>query len=178
MPEVLLNGSPDLTACSENVQYLALKSVRRRTAGTGLVAEVEMTVPTLFNPATGPRGAYERQRTFPVLKRSTLVSAAGDATVWTPASGKAVRLIGFSVIMDPATTTAAGSLVTLKDITVANVVDDVLALPIAATNNPFRAVSILPGNGVLFPTGDALGINLSAAATAGGVYVNLLGCEE
>jgi hypothetical protein len=129
--------------------------------------------PSRYNPSTG---LAESQRTPTVWKKSALIASIGATALWTPAAAKRIRLMGFSVVVDPATTTAAGSLVTVAD--GATGLDDVIALPIAATNNPFRAAGILPSNGWLLPVGDVLNVILSAAATAGGVYVNAWGCEE
>ena len=151
---------------------------KKRTHG-GLKAVARLSVPVYVNFAQGGiNGKAELQRTMTFLQRSTEISAAGPTTLRTPAAGRAIRILGFSVVIDPATTTAAGSLVTLVDSTASVTLDDVIALPTAATNVPYRAAAPLPGNGLLLPVGDVLTVNLSAAATAGGVYVNVWGCEE
>jgi hypothetical protein len=130
--------------------------------------------PVLLNTSTG---LPEIQRTASVIKRTTLLATIGDTAVWTPSTGKRFRWMGFSVVVDPATTTAAGSLVTIKD--GATIIDDVIALPVAASNIPFRSFGFLQGNGYLSTAvGNVLNVNLSAAATAGGVYVNVWGTEE
>jgi len=159
---------------SENYGAIYPTDVSRDENGK-LLAGASFTIPRmLYNP---PLGTTELQRTASIIKRSGLISAAGNTALWTPATGKRFRWMGFSVVVDPATTTAGGSLVTILD--GSTTIDDVIALPIAASNIPFRAFGFLSGNGYLSTgIGNVMNLNLSSAATAGGVYVNVWGTEE
>ena len=169
---------PDRYFNSPVTELVPEGGMRKRREG-GLKAVARLSIPAYVNFGQGGiNGKAELQRTMSFLQRSTIISAAGPTTLRTPAAGRAIRILGFSVVIDPATTTAAGSLVTLVDSTASVTLDDVIALPTAATNVPYRAAAPLPGNGLLLPVGDVLTVNLSAAATAGGVYVNVWGCEE
>jgi len=105
------------------------------------------------------------------------ITAAGVTAVWTPTLGKRARVRGFSVIVDPATTSAAGSLLTLTDGGAA--VDDFLFLGVAAPAVPLRWQAPLPGEGLRSSAvNNVIGVNLSAALTAGAVYINIWGVEE
>jgi len=112
-----------------------------------------------------------------ILVRSGVISAAGATTLWTPKTNKSVRVKGFSVIVDPVTTTAAGSLVTLTD--GGNSVDNFLFVGATVGTGPHRFPCPLPGEGLLSAApNNIIGVNLSAALTAGGIYVNIWGVEE
>ena len=129
---------------------------------------------TLYNPLTG-KG--ETKRTLTKIIPTALISAAGNTAIWTPAAGKKFRLIGFSVVVRGDTTTAAGSLVTLLD--GATTIDNVCWLATTVATQPNRWSEPLPGNGYLSAAANnILYANLSAAATAGGIYINVWGCEE
>lgn len=152
--------------------------MRKRKEG-GLKAVARLSVPTYVNFGLGGiNGKTELQRTMTFLQPSGKISAAGGTALRTPPAGRAIRILGFSVVIDPATTTAAGSLVTLVDSTASVTLDDIIALPTSAPGVAARFAAQLPGNGLLLPVNDVLSVNLSAAATAGGVYVNVWGCEE
>lgn len=112
-----------------------------------------------------------------ILLHSGPITAAGVTAVWTPQLNKSVRVRGFSVIVDPATTSVAGSLLTLTDGGVA--VDDFLFLGVAAPGVPLRWQCPLPGDGLLSDApNNVIGVNLSAALVTGAVYVNVWGVEE
>lgn len=101
----------------------------------------------------------------------------GNNVIWTPQLNCRWRLRGVSITVDPATTTTAGSVVTLMD--GANKLDDLLVLGTAAFVGPFRAASSIPGEGIrsALPN-NTLSVNLSAAVLTGGLYVNVWGIEE
>jgi hypothetical protein len=169
---------PDRYFATRVSELIPEGGLKKRTSG-GLKAVARLSVPVYVNFGLGGvNGQAELQRTMNFLAPSLLLSSAGVHTVRTPAPGRAIRILGFSVVVDPATTTAAGSMVYLYDATSTAVLDNIVALQTAATNTPFRSSAPLPGNGLLLPVNDVLAINLSAAATAGGVYVNVWGCEE
>lgn len=112
-----------------------------------------------------------------VLIDSAVITAAGQTVLWTPAIGKRARVMGFSIVVNPATTTAAGSLVTIQDGAVD--VENVLYLGIAAPAVPGRWAEVFPDNGYLsVAPNNTISVNLSAALTAGGIYINIWGTEE
>jgi len=131
------------------------------------------TQPTLYNPKTGKS---EAQRSMTIIKASALIASIGSTAIWTPAAGRAVRILGFSVVVSTLTTTAAGSLVTIKE--GATTIDNLIHLAVAAPAVPIRWAAPLPQNGYLAAKDAVINVDLSAAATAGGVYVNIWGCEE
>ena len=106
------------------------------------------------------------------------ITALGATTIWTPTTGKRARVRGFSVIVDPATTTVAGSLISLLDGGAA--VDDFLFIGVGPqTQTPLRWQAPLPGNGLRSAAvNNVIAVNLSAALTAGGIYINVWGTEE
>ena len=53
---------------------------------------------TLYNPSTGKD---EAQRTMTIIKHSADITAAGQTALWTPSAGKRVRVMGFSIVVDP-----------------------------------------------------------------------------
>jgi hypothetical protein len=112
-----------------------------------------------------------------LIFHSGAITAAGPTAVWIPTAGKRARVKGFSIIVDPATTSAAGSLCTILDGAAA--VDDFLALGVAAPAVPLRWQAPLPGEGLRSAAANnVINVNLSAALTAGEVYVNIWGVEE
>lgn len=178
-----LTGNPDPSMLADGT-INPIKAVRIRKKNP---VELEANIVLNYDPATGAythptlynvvTGAGETQRSMTTWKKAGPLTTLGDQTVWTPAAGKAVRLLGLSIVVDPATTTTAGSVVTLKDITNVIVYDYLVNLGIAAAAIN-RIQAPLSPNGYKFPPGAAIGINLSAAALAGGVYINMWGCEE
>lgn len=169
---------PDRFFSSPVTELVPEGGMRKRKQG-GLKAVARLSIPAFVNFGQGGiNGKSELQRTMTFLAPSGKISAAGGTALRTPPSGRAIRIFGFSVVLDPTTTTAAGSLVTLVDSTASVTLDNLLALPTSAPGVPYRAAAQLPGNGILLPANDVLSVNLSAAATAGGVYVNVWGVEE
>jgi len=175
-----LAGNPDPSIFSELLQ--AIKSVRLRVRSP---TESEANLVLGYDPSTGAfvgaqyynpaTGAAEAARTPTVLKKSAVITT-GTTALWTPAAGKRIRWMGVSVTLDPATTTTAGSVITIADGVTG--IDDLLVLGITAPNIPFRTSSVIGGNGILLPVGDVLNVICSATLNAGGVYVNVWGCEE
>lgn len=150
---------------------------RRRKKG-GYAGKLDMVIPQYLDPdLNGKYGQFVPQYAANVIHRSGEITAAGNSTVWTPAPGRSIRLMGFSVLVDPLTTTAAGALVNIIDITANNILDDAVILGTAAPGVPFVSQRLGPPNGIQLPVGDVLGIVLSAACTAGGIEVNFYGCE-
>lgn len=173
-PSVLVDGSTN-----------PIKAARLRKKSAN---EIEVNTVVCFDPSTGQygcpqianlsTGTAEAQRAMTVWKKAGPLTTAADQTIWTPSAGKRVRLLGVSIVVDPTTTSAAMSLITLKDITNATVYDYLLALNTTAPATPYRAQAPLSPNGYLFPKDAAIGIAIGSALTAGGVYVNMWGTEE
>lgn len=108
---------------------------------------------------------------------SVIITAAASTTLWIPTIGKRARIKGFSIAVDPATTSAAGCLITLTDGGVA--IDNIVALGVGAPGTPLRFAGAFPGEGLRSSgVNNLVAVNLSAALTAGGVYLNVWGVEE
>jgi len=178
-----LTGIPDSSIFTDGVG-LPIGSIWNRLKSP---VEGEAHIMLSFDPTTGAwvqtylynslTGKGEAQRTVTKLIPSGLISNIGTTVLWTPAAGKKFRLLGFSVIIRVDTTTAAGSLITLLD--GATPIDNVCWIAATVTTQPNRWSAPLPGNGYLSTAaGNVLYVNCSAALTAGGIYINVWGCEE
>jgi hypothetical protein len=111
----------------------------------------------------------------PQVWNSALATAAGPTALWTPAGGKKFRLMGFSFAIPSIATSVAGVIINLLDAAAA--VGYVAA--IGATTTAFAGTVVFNGNGYLSAAiNQVLNINLSAAITAGAVYVTAWGTEE
>jgi hypothetical protein len=121
---------------------------------------------------------FDRARVANVFK-TVQVSAAGDTTLWTPAAGKKFRLMGLAY-----TNTMANGGAGVVAVT-ALVKDNADAFLTFTFGTPVGIATNLPGNTILLGNGklssaanNSLVINLSAAAAAGILAVNVWGTEE
>ena len=137
---------------------------------------VDQVVDNVYNPATS---AFEAQRTPTVFKYAA-ASAAGNTAVWTPASGKKFRLMGFILVPSAGLAAAGQTLLKLTDGATDWGMDLLIYLPIAASIVAQAPIIVnLPGNGHLSTTADnVLNANLSAALTAGAFSITAWGTEE
>lgn len=181
-----LTGNPDINVFVESTTA-PLKAVRLRTRGP---VDADANLILCFDPSTGmfaspqivnfSTGSAEARRAITSIKTTgaSLILAAGDNSTWAPAAGKKVRLKMIDVVVDGLTTTTAGSLITLKDITGASTVMILESLDIVAPGGVIKHNIQIPDNGYLFPSGHTIGINISAVLNAGGISVTLWGNEE
>ncbi len=116
--------------------------------------------PMLYNGATS-----DRQRTPATFKTFTISSALGAETaIWTPASGKKFRVMGWSIYSDTATA------ITLRD----NTAGSVIYRTGASANAPIHSPPF--GNGILSTSANnVLTIQATTAATFSGT---VFGTEE
>lgn len=125
---------------------------------------------------------WTRQRIATILK-SNVANAAGDTAVWTPASGKRVRLIRYQIeIPNSATMATAGELtVKIRDASTEISRQHTIYIPSTpgSTLGAWRSGWIRCGNGYLSSTANnVLNVNLSSALTSGKITINMEGIEE
>ena len=124
--------------------------------------------------AVSNAGVAEVLRT-PLKWSAASANAINSTTLWDPAAGKKFRLMGFSWAIPSTATSAAGSIVSLLD--QAATVCYVAA--IGATTGAQSGCVNFAGNGYLSATVDnILYFQLSAAFTAGAIYMTAWGTEE
>lgn len=165
---------------SERIASIFPPKIRKRAENDGLEAEASLCVPLLLVPSTGePNGHFEAPRS-PSTFKSVAATGAGSTALWTPATGKSFRILGFTIIPAGGLAAAGQEVISLYDGSASMGIDMTVYLPIAASvaNQPPICVT-LPGNGYLSNTpGNVLNVNLSAAVTAGAVSVSVWGTEE
>lgn len=181
-----LSGNPDPNAFVESTTA-PLKAVRLRTDGpVEAIANLVMN----YDPSTGqfacPKfintttGIAECDRCITEIRTTgaALVTAAGVTNIFPPGTGYAARIRMIDIVIDGATTTAAGSLLTLYDVTLTTAWTILESFPVAAPGGMIKHTIVIPGNGYKFPKNSIVGINLSAALTAGGISVTFYGNKE
>jgi len=116
----------------------------------------------------------ELVRTPSIFKTGT-ANAIGSTALWTPAAGKKFRVMGYTFTLPSTATSAAGTVITLKDDATS-----VFTIIVMGTTSGALSGSVeLPGNGYLSTAADnVLNINCSAALTAGQIAVSVWGTEE
>lgn len=182
--EIIFQGVPVPGALSENPGSVFVEGIDRnenqqlQVAGKIVIpydrSERIFIMPAsqkLLKPSTG---AYESQRTLDTFKMAA-ITAAGDSAIWTPTTGKRFRLMGFTFFIPSTATTAAGSVVKIKD----GATDLMNIVSVGASTGVIAQTVNLPGNGYLSAAVDnVLNLNISGAFTAGGITITLWGCEE
>lgn len=129
------------------------------------------TATLIFNSA-----GFEDQRNANVFK-SVVATAAGDTAVWTPASGKKFRLMGYAVSVCGTLAVLGVEVIQLRDS--ATVIARHAAAVGATVLGDTQFGQVYNGNGQLSAlVNNVLNVNLGTAMTAGGVYVNAWGTEE
>ena len=132
----------------------------------------------LFNGAT-----WDRVRTPSVFKTGT-ATAAGNTAVWTPTAGKKFRLMRYQIEVQEGSTLGAGAndVIKFQDATTdIGFIHDVFipAAALATMGVLYQSGWIDLGNGILSAAANnVLNINIGTVLTAGGVRVNVAGCEE
>lgn len=122
--------------------------------------------------------SFDRRRVANVFK-TVQVSASGDTILWTPASGKKFRLMGMSYTNTMANGGAGIVAVTIliKDGSSTILTFSVATSTAIAVAQPPLMLSF--GNGILSSTANNnLVANMSAAASAGILAINVWGTEE
>jgi hypothetical protein len=135
-------------------------------------------VQQLVNSTTGnPEGV----RTATVYK-NIYATGAGPTALWTSGAGKKWRILGGQITISQTTATAAGPfIIRLLDVAA----DTGIGVTLSTGVLPATAASLVVlnlaniGNGILAAaTNTALNVDLSNACTAGGVSIQVWGCEE
>lgn len=120
--------------------------------------------------------AWDRARGNNVNK-TVLVTAAGDTTIWDPAAGKRVRLMGLSISASGTAAALVADLLKLTDGTGGTVVwQGYIAVNTTVTGD--TQISANFGNGILLTADNNLVANLATAFASGGAAVNAWGTEE
>lgn len=120
--------------------------------------------------------SYDRVRVANVFK-NTVQTATGPTTIWTPAGGKRIRLMGFTLSIS-GTLAALGTL-TIQLLDVAAVIDTHFATVNSATPLGDTQIGVDLGQGqLLAAANDILRIQLSNAMLTGGVAIKAWGTEE
>lgn len=132
--------------------------------------------------AYGFDGTQWHRIRVPTGFHSAAATASGATTLWTPATGKRFRIMGYDFqITGNATQSVAGLFtVTLLDGATDIQMTHSLYVPSAAGQSlSFDSGWHNFGNGYLsLAVNNVLSINLSATLTAGTVRVNVMGCDE
>jgi hypothetical protein len=140
------------------------------------------TAPVLTFPLVYSGTTWERLR-VPTTVRTAAVTATGTTTLWTPAGGKKFRLMRALVLLAGNAATAGGAVLTveLRDgATPVGLTYDVYVPAAGGTTvGGWTPGWVDLGNGVLSAAANnVLGVNLSAALSAGTVRVVVCGTEE
>jgi len=180
MPVIVIDPSTSPVPARGKIAITGLDgSVNADTRQLTVITPDNVTAPTTYNavktisvPMLAKFGVgWEAQRTPSIFKTASL-GAAG--TIWDPAAGKIVRIMGLHIQI-PANVTTAGA-------GVAYITLDAVAIfgfYIGATNTAQNIVIQFPGNGKLSTTVDNIvEFAPTAALTAGSIYFNLWGSEE
>ena len=127
----------------------------------------------LYNPATGQ---FQTIRT-PTVFKPVQVSAAGNTAVWTPASGKKFRLMGFVISVAASLAAAGEEVIELLDSATEIAVFSVPLQSTIAQTNPI--IVHLNGDGYLSAAANnVLNVNLGTVLASGHVSVFAYGTEE
>jgi hypothetical protein len=125
-----------------------------------------------FNGAT-----WDRTRGANVFK-SVVVSAAGDTTIWTPAAGKKVRLMGLSISASGTAAALVANLLKIQDAAAGpNLWQGFIAVATTVTGDTQIYVDFGQGQ-LLSAINHVLNANLATAFATGGAAVNAWGTEE
>lgn len=152
-----------------NVEVIGARS----DTGTGFTSVPTQPV-SAINHVLNFGVIFEPVRTPNTFKLAN-AAAIGSTALWTPAAGKKFRILGFSVFIPSISTSAAGSVVSLLD----NAAAFTYAAAIGATTAVVALTVALGPNGFLSAAANnVLNISLSAAFTAGAIYVSAWGTEE
>jgi hypothetical protein len=157
------------------------------TNGTGGPQSPRVTVQGAIrstNPASG--SPFVAVRTPDVFKTLANDTTSGNTAIWTPASGRKFRLMGYQVIVpgNAVYATTAGTLtVTFQDATTATPFTHVVQVPTTAVNGVlYNSGWISLGNGFVSSTANnALNVNLALGGTGAltaGATVNVCGVED
>jgi hypothetical protein len=120
-------------------------------------------------------GQGSRVLRAPTLTYSATVTAAGNAAIWTPASGRTFVLLGVLVSVNNTTTSAAGIVVSLRD----GATDILTNLCDIGTTTAGITNTVSFGFGISSAAADnVLYVNLNAATTAGRVIITVWGYEK
>lgn len=144
-------------------------------------ASVSLTISAMQYALNGT--SLDVIRTPNVFKLVTAITSSGNTAVWTPASGKKFRLMGYQIFLsDQAKASAAADLViSFQDATTAIGAGMMSYVPAAITAGEVNPSSgpVDLGNGYLSTTANnVLNVNLSFALTGGSVAVAAWGTEE
>lgn len=113
-----------------------------------------------------------------VFKTTTFV-AAGDTTIWTPAAGNRIRLMGYSISAAGATAAALSDLLKLTEGAAGTVIANYM-IGFNSTPTGDTQIFVDYGNeGIVFAAIDvALVANLAQSLTSGAIAINAWGMES
>lgn len=181
--DVQLEATGELRVTAKNQGFSS--PADGQAGGIGLVQNFGSTSSLI--PCEAPYmwtgAAWVGARTPNVFKLVSAVTASGNTAVWTPASGKKFRLMGYQIFLsDQAKASAAADLViSFQDATTAIGAGMMAYVPTAITAGEVNPSSgpVDLGNGYLSTTANnVLNVNLSFALTGGSVAVAAWGTEE
>jgi hypothetical protein len=134
------------------------------------------SVPYLVNNVAN---TVEPVRTPTIWRQLADTAAAGDTAIWTPAGGKKIRILAGAITVSQAATCAGAQSVGIKLNAVQLFYFQISHAALAATPAAVTYPFVLPGNGYLSTTADAICyLSLNGAFTAGSASVWMCGTEE
>jgi hypothetical protein len=111
----------------------------------------------------------------PTTWKAASATNINTTALWTPVGGKKFRLMGFSWAIPSTSTSAGGAVVSLLD----SAATICYVAAIGTTTTAFTGQVQFNGNGYLSAAADqVLYMQLSAAFTAGAIYMTAWGTEE
>lgn len=153
-------------------------------ASDGVAASATKAMRTAAEAFVYNGATWDRKRSPNIFKTVT-ATASGDTAVWTPASGKKFRLVGFFLMLTNEAAISGGGAdldIVLRDGTTAMGIGMSLYVPQVTGTTVPGASGISPpllGNGILSATANnVLNINLSATLTSGKIRITAFGTEE
>lgn len=178
---VRIRPNPSSANYADSVNRAELPSTKNQDGTVNIPVALVVPLDPNVNPAVNrmPVVLLDPVSNTPILSPTTFktgsANAIGSTALWTPATGKKFRILGFSFTLPSTATTAAGSTITLMD----NATAVFTLLLVGTTSDALSGVVNLPSGGYLSAVvNNVLNINLTAALTAGAIAVNAWGLEE
>lgn len=164
-PTLRLKNAVDASFLSGAVKFYEVPS---RQDPDGL--KVPVSPVYIVNPNESPVGSRSKD----IVTKTVNAAGAASNVLWTPAAGKAIRILGWSIYVESITTTATVSNLTLRD-SIGNIIQ---RLQVGATTDAVVCNNFLPLSGLLLTKGATAIFQISAALTAGEASCTVWGYEE